>query len=521
MKAAYIILPFLAILVSAIMSAVGSAFADMVWIKYIGWAIGLLIMCLWIYLDLENFKSRFSKNGMKYGAGSGLVVILVMIALVAFGNLTNRARFNKQVDLTRGALNTLTGDSEKLLKRLAAENVSIKVEAFFQDDVIQDTFKSILGLYKQFGTNIEAEYIDPRMSPDRAISAKITSPNTAVFKYQNREASVTNFTEEKITNALLSVSKEGSKKIYFLTGHGEPVTRGEEGESFGLATTILEGQKFGVSELSLLEEASVPSDADLVVFAGPKYDLKEAEVKILESYLSGGGALLVAVDAVVSIPRTNELLNKFNLNIENDLLILSPNDIRAQMFGQNFTIINDFDDMSGVTKDLAGKGNELMVPFVRTVSTLDKNKDLHSLVAAKTSDVMVKIADVEKEEDLKNLSEDRMESGSFGVLGVSSGGSDDTGANSKNTRLVAFGSSHFMNNQGMQLSAANTDLLGGIISYLTRDKDFISIPSKKMESGSIDLSSGTSQLVLLLISFIYPFVFLGGGVVYWLRRRAL
>ena len=39
------------------------------------------------------------------------------------------------------------------------------------------------------------------------------------------------------------------------------------------------------------------------------------------------------------------------------------------------------------------------------------------------------------------------------------------------------------------------------------------------ETSSIDLTTQGSQLSLLFLSFIYPFIFLGIGIVVWLRRR--
>ena len=463
MKAAYLFLPVLAILTVAVLSAVASAFSAIAWIKYLGWALGFSMLALWVYLDFKNFKDRFSSNRMKYGAGSGVVVVLVLALLAALANITNRARFNKQVDLTNNSLNTLSDDSVRLVERLVEEKVRISVDAFFQDDVIKDKFMSNFALYKHKGLLVDENYIDPRVSPDKAISAKITSPNTVVFRVQAREASITNFSEEKITNALVNVSKDKPKKIYFLTGHGEPTLRGDDGDAFGLATTVLEGQKYQIEELSLIESSEIPSDAaEMLILAGMKYDLKQPEARIIDEYLATGGAMLIAVDAVVSIPRLNSVLEKYNIEIENDFLILAPDDLRAQMFGQNFTVINNFDEMSGVTKDLAGKGNELLVPFVRSLNLSEKNKDFNAIAAAKTSDIMVQISDVEEEEDLKNLDESRMEAGSFNVLAVSSGKVSGKNQDDENrtSRIVVFGSSHFMNNQGIQLSGANTDLLG-------------------------------------------------------------
>ncbi len=118
MKPGLLILPFLALLLAAVATATGSAFPEAKFVAQIGWGLGLAVLALWVILDLENFKAMFGRKGAKYGASSGLVVLLGVLIIVGIAVLTSRPRFNKSLDLTRDALNTLSDQSIKIVESL-------------------------------------------------------------------------------------------------------------------------------------------------------------------------------------------------------------------------------------------------------------------------------------------------------------------------------------------------------------------------------------------------------------------
>lgn len=524
-----IILPFLSLFSVALTSAFASSFVGLSWIKPVGYTCSLMLLVLWVYLDFENLKTRFKKKSLKHGLSSGFGIVLVLVALTLTAVMSNRARFNKQIDVTRLNSNTLSNETLSALKKINNDE-SILVEGYFQDQVLLDQFSTLVGLYSNAGVDFELEYIDPQTNPDRVIASNISSTNMVVLKFQGREERLTSFNEEKMTNALVGISKGSSKKVYFLEGHGESMIRGSTGLDFGMAVTLLENQKVAVDSLSLLKAGKIPKDADALIIAGIKYDFKEPELEIIQSYLNQGGSLFAAIDAVTSVPKLNSFFESYGLSLQNDLLILPPEDIRSQMFGQNITIIDQFDEMSAVTKDLAGgvagKSTELLIPFVRTVEKVDASDlQLNTRIVANTADTMLRVMDIEVKEDLNDVTEDQTEMGSFGVLGVSfgkiSGQNEDNSGKRSDSRVVILGSSYFMNNQGMQLSVANSDLLAGIVGFLTRDQNFVSVPSKKVISGSIKLVSETSQMILIFLSYLFPFVALSFGILIWVRRKAL
>jgi ABC-type uncharacterized transport system involved in gliding motility auxiliary subunit len=404
-------------------------------------------------------------------------------------------------------------------------------------------FRDLMALYQGKGANFTIEYIDPQTNPVRAKAEKIDEQaggNTVIFRLGAQEKRINTLNEEKVTNALVNILKEKTKKIYFTKGHGEGALKGQEATGFSKIVEELEGNKNVVEDLSLLETAKVPDDAKMVVIAGPKYDFKEEEVRILEDYLKRGGSVLTMINAMTPVPALGNMLEKFGVKLANDLLILPPNDIRAQMLGQNNAIVTGFDDLSPVTKDFASQSAVALA--LRNTRSIDKIEDnankLKVDLVARTAKMIIKVKDVHQASDLEGLTEDRWEMGEFPVIAVASGKAaspavaandkkSDTkadtaasgdAASAKETRLVVVGSTEFANNGGAQ-EPMHRDMFLNMTSYLLQDDDFISIRPKDPTKSALDVTSNESQIVLLLLAFIYPFVFLGTGTVTWLRRR--
>lgn len=542
MRSGLLILPFASLLVAAFGVAMGSAFPEAAFLTPLGLAGGVALLTLWLILDIESFKTFFTRKGAKYGVGSGVTVILALGVIVGVAVVTSRPRFNKSIDLSRDGLNTLSPDSLRLIENLKKQSKRISLLAFFSDEQARTQFRDLATLYQSVGAEFDIEYIDPNSNPTRALALKITDPNTVIVRQGNSEKRLTTFNEEKLTNALVNVLKDKAKKIYFTKGHGEGSLRGEEATGFKGIVTELENNKYLVEDLSLLEQAKIPDDADAVVIAGPKYDFKEEELRILEEYLKHGGALLTLISAMTPVENLNKMLEKFGVQINSDLLILPPNDPRAQFLGQNLAIVTEFDDFNPVTKDFASQSQVTVgLRFARSLNSVEENiNKLKVTLAGKTSEIMVRVKSVTDPKDLEELTEDKWEVGSFPVLVVASGKANtpvtarndkaekveakaDSAAtnasyDTRETRVVVVGSAELATNQGSQ-EPTNRDLLMNAVSYLLQDEDFISIRPKDPTKSNLDLSSHGSQFALMALTFIYPFLFLGTGIFVWLQRR--
>lgn len=517
MRSGLFVIPFFALLIAALGTMLASSYAEKATLfKIFGWGGAAVLVAIWGWIDREGFKNLFGRKGAKYGASSGIVVLLGILVIVGLAVLTSKPRFDKTYDLSRDKTNTLSEQSLKAIETLNKREKEIAGTAYFLDTQQESQFRDIMALYLNAGAKIKMDYVNPQKDPTKAMADKLTSGNTVVFRLDAQENRITTFTEEKITNALVNVLKDKAKKIYFTKGHGEGQITGNEATGFDILVQELKNNRYDVADVSLLETTKVPDDATVLIVGGPKYDFKPAETKALEDFISRGGSVLVMVDAMVRADALNETMTKYGVRYNNDLLILRPDDPRAQLIGQNNAIVSDFDDMNPVTKDFAKKTNvALLLQFTRSISevTENANKFKVSLIGKTASDAGIKVKNVNSQADLKNITPDRIEQGSFAAIAASTGKVGE-----KEVRILATGSVQFANNQGAQ-ATEHRDMFINMVSYLTQDDDFIAIHPKDPTKSTLALSSAGAILNLKFISFVYPFIFLGVGVLFWMRRR--
>src|SRR5690606_32825000 len=134
--------------------------------------------------------------------------------IVGVAVVTSKPRFNKSFDITRDKLNTLSEQTVKVIKKTQEQQDPVVIDAYVVEDSIRTKLGDLLGAYEIEQLNARINYIDPQTDPQAAFANKVTG-NVAIFKFGDREHRITAFTEEKVTNALVNVLKEKTKKIYF------------------------------------------------------------------------------------------------------------------------------------------------------------------------------------------------------------------------------------------------------------------------------------------------------------------
>lgn len=573
-KNVLVVLPFLALLILGVTESVSSTYVALSsWFPYVGYALAFGCVAGWFYGDREFFKHFLSRKGFRYGASSGALVLLVIASLVGFAYLTSRDTFNKKWDVTKNKVSSLSEASLEVAAKIGERDEGIKARGFFSNPDELAEFRRLIGLYVLHGASIDVEYINPGQNPEAVMAAEIKSENTVIFDLGERNSRITSFTEEEITNVLLNLLKSGTKNVYFTKGHGEAGTDSTERSGFSLAKDILDDQKIEVAEVSLLDAGMIADDADLVVIAGPQYDFQPGEIQLLEEYLQGGGAVVLAVNSVTPLPQLNDFAQKYGLLINNDVLLLDGRDPRSRLMGQNYALVTDFDSRHSITKKFSedsGAGAQMLWEASRSVELLkDAEGDLNkpeegyqTALIMKTAPYVVRVTDVNSAQDLQNLSQDRIsQGGTYGVLAISTldapdnvessaeesseghvsgeeeeaSGEEQDGTEVSSSEdesdgildtesqrggtLVVAGSVGFMTNSGLQMSGAHRDLTGSLVSYLVRDESFVSIASKQFDSGNLDLSSDSAQLTLFFSKWVYPALLLGLTLLYWLYRR--
>jgi hypothetical protein len=539
MRPILFILPLIAVIFSATGLMVSSAETGIDWLAPLLHALGAGLVASWVVADLKGFKDLFARKGARYGASSGVVIVMGVAVIVLIAIVTSKARFNKSYDVTRDGLNTLSDQSAKIVRITQGLDSPISISGYFLNEQIETKFRDLVSMYEAIEINATFTFTDPQINPTKAIADKVAG-NVVIFRSKDREQRISVFTEERFTNAIVNVLKEKTKKIYFTTGHGEGSYSNKESEGFSNVGDELTGNKYSLASLSLLEKGSIPEDADMVVIAGPQYDFRAEESRLLESYLKNGGSILIMINALAPIENLNLLTGKFGIQAKSDILLLSSEDPRAQLIGQNNAIITVFDEFSPVSRDFASQSSgRIVTGFTRTLESKEENTyKMKVVMAAKSSNQMMRVKNVTGPDDLGKITEDRVEIGSYPVIAVANGkiapitavndvgtekdvklDTPPTGLVGEEARLVVVGSSTFANNTGTA-DKANRDMFMNITNYLLQDEDFISISPVDATKSTIDITSISSQIILLILAFLYPFLFLGAGTVNWFVRRS-
>jgi hypothetical protein len=95
------------------------------------------------------------------------------------------------------------------------------------------------------------------------------------------------------TAMLLAVENPKPLKAYFLQGHGEPSLSGSGETDYQKFGVVLAENYIATEPLNLLGGNAVPDDCNLLIIAGPRSALLEAELQKIDQYLAQGGRLFM------------------------------------------------------------------------------------------------------------------------------------------------------------------------------------------------------------------------------------
>src|SRR6185503_20857294 len=127
--------------------------------------------------------------------------------------------------------------------------------------------------------------------------------------------------EGDITSLLLKVTRPGGKRVYVITGHGEPALDDATApEGWAGASRAIAEDNIETRPLLLATAASVPADAGAVILAGPRKPLLAHEIDALRSYLAGGGRLAILVDPGQG-PELAPLLADYRLTADDTMIV--------------------------------------------------------------------------------------------------------------------------------------------------------------------------------------------------------
>ena len=490
---------------------------------------GAVLFLLALIANGGKVRGLLGRRAARYGAGAAVMVLLAL-GIVVFANALS-IRHSTRWDLTENRRNTLSPQTIQLLRGL---KTPVQAIAFFRTDTPgKRTAEDLLNQYARYsGGNFSWRLEDTDKAPGLAREYGVESYGTVVLKSgadpQARVEKVLDAEEEKLTNALVKLTRSGKRTVYALKGHGEREIGNSDRNGFSQAKDQMEKANYEVKDLVLARETKVPDDAALVLVPGPRTDFFPQELEALDAYLARGGkAFFMATP--FQAEALGKYLQKYGVTLDDDVVIeLNP---LAQIFGVGplVPIVNRYEPHP-ITKDLAGIMT--LFPLTRSVEaakTPPKGVTAQPLALTSAQSWGETDKTVFTKGEAKHDPGEKMGPLPVAVVATvdaptdaptdakTEGAAEKKGAKA---RIVVVGTADFASNQFLG-AQGNRDFFLNVVSWLAEQEDMISIRPKDAKQNPVVLTSAQSGIVLWLPLVVLPGAVLVCGIVVVVRRRRL
>ena len=470
---------------------------------------GVVLVVLSALPWLAAARHKIGARTMSYGLNAAVSILLVL-GVVGFVEALS-ARHSYRVDLTENKRRSLSPQTIQVLRGLKDD---VNVVGFFRSDqpgkrVAEDLFKQ----YASYAAKkLTWKIVDPDSDPALARRYGIESYGTIVLETKARSEKVLDAEEEKLTNGLLKLVREGKRIVYVVQGHGEHEIGNTDRPGFSEAKGALEKSNYEVKPLALARSAAIPADAAVVVIPGPRTDFFPPEIDALDQYLGKGGKVLVMVDPPFPGKMQDGVIKRFvarwGVDLGDNLIVeLSPIG-RLFGIGPEVPIIQQYEPHS-ITRDLAGITT--LFPLTRSVTpvkTLPAGVNVQPL--AKTSPESWGETDRQALEQGTAKPDPQDPKGPLPVAAV---------VTKDKARVVVYGTSNLATNQFLNLQG-NRDFFLNTVSWLAEQEDQITLRPKESRSNPVFLSSRQEQVVRWVPPVLLPALVLIIGITTLVRRRA-
>lgn len=478
-------------------------------------------------------------------AGASAIGILLAAALLAGANYLSMRHW-KRGDWTRTQIYSLSETTRKILAGLK-KPVLVTVFMTPQKSRLYPEVRELLSRYQAASPKLEIEYLDPERNKARAeavVQEFGVRVNTVVFRSGDRkkyveEDKLAEFDyagmgmggapamkafkgEEAFTSAILSVTEDRPLRVYFSKGHGEAaIDSAERGKGYAEAQQLLERDNLTVAAWDSLGKDDLPSDADVLIVAGPRSAFLEPEVGALERHLASGGRLFLLLDPVLPGPGAappdfglSRILDKYGVRVGNDLVVDPANAL--PMVGAETVLANRFGNHP-IVRSLSAEGLPVIFPLARSVTKAENPPEgIAESMLVETS------PEGWGETNLKQLDTGiKKEPGDTPgpvSLAIALAPSDEKKADAKVPRAVVVGNSRFASN-GALANGANAIFFSNSVHWLTGREKQIGIAPKTPEQAAVSLTEAQVRRIGLASILGLPGLAILLGLWVWYKRR--
>lgn len=490
--------------------------ATWTWFEYAALGLGGALVLLYFAVNAKEIYAAFTQRGAMQTANAVLMTALVFTLLGFVVFLSDK--HGKRIDTTAARQFSLADQTVKVLQGLQDD---LRITYFYNPQEQEPRFVDLLKEYAAITPKFKHELIDLDRKPELAREYSVTSYNTTVISYRGLNEKLNGTTESDLTNAIIKVTREEKKKIYFTTHHGEKDSDSSERLGMSAAAQIIKEKNYEIAKVALLDSGRVPVDCAVLVIAGPATPFLPIEVAMVKKYLKLGGALYLLLDT--KTPAFAEILSEYGITAGNDL-VLDASGV-GQLFGAgaNMPVVMNYAEHA-ITRDFG----EFMTayPDARSLTLaqpLPQGIEATAFAQTSPNSWAEKNPVAAKGEKLKyDANEDVRGPIALGIAAKRSAssnlGNDQSGEGAADSRLVVFGDADFATNYLFEFQK-NGDLFMNALSWLAEEEDLISIRARDPEDRRISLTGTGSRVLLLFSVVLLPLASFLAAIAIYVKRK--
>lgn len=471
----------------------------------------------------------------------GLLAVLVLLNV--FASILVQKYPSLNLDMTTGGLNSLSDTTKNVVKNVSQETdiYILASEAQVKGDEILSNYgikysqvANLCAKMTEMNPNIKISYKDLDTDPSFAsgYSSEKLSAGDIIIKTPSRyrhiaytdlfninsdstgSTAIYSLVDSTLASAINNVNANTLPIVAFDTGHQEQ-----------LDTTamekILSGSNFETKSFSLLTDA-IPDNTQLIVLATPSNDLTTDEVEKLESYLKDSsqaadrGLAVTFYPNQSAMPNLTALLKEWGIQPQRNYVAESNS---QKYLSQDPTYLLA-QAQSSVTLNSNHSYNLLIAPASVPFNLLfSEQNGIKTYSLMKTSSTCYALS-----MDQKATGEEKNNQQAFDIAVLAQSTVSSNG-NDYHANVVALGSSPFFVDGIVNSSTFNNSTwTADLARYMTGSNDSGTIPTKSVQTNTMDISIPTGAINLLgigIFTLLIPMCFAVAGIVVYRKRRRL
>jgi len=468
------------------------------------------------------------KNGKAFRAGGYSLVLCVIITLIVVaanllvGQLPSTAT---KLDMTKEKLYSLT-DETKTLAQSLQEDVTIYLIA--QRGNENALVSEFIERYTALSSHIKTQTVDPVAYPNfvSQYTSEALSDNSIIVASEKRSRTIDSSTlfvsdqyaqylggdtdtstfngEYQLSSALNYVTSDNLPILYALTGHGEQTLS-------NTFSKYVSDRGVELKTLSLLTQTEVPEDAGALFIDSPTKDFSETELKIIKTYLEGGGRLLLVTDyAETDLPNLSKLMEGYGVETVDGVVLEQD----ANHYVTYPILLVPNIESHDITQNAEDDGLYAIAPGAQGIKTIESYR------STLTIDPLLTTSDsaFSKQNPNQMTTSEKEEGDLEGPFNLAVAISEKIGE--AETKVVWFSTSGMISDEYDSLvSGGNSSIFLGSISWMCEMKNPLTIRSIEVTYDKLTLTEAKANFWGIVLMAGIPLVILAAGVAVIVKRR--